>query len=111
MLDTGVDLGDEIFTVSDMTVDVHRFETGTVLGFNGTTEWALDSVELLDALWLPREDQLRVMLGSGFTRLEATSSGFLVDAAILGVDRRFEAETPDDAYGAAVLDLMSRALT
>lgn len=110
MLDTGIDLGDDVFTVSDMTVDVHRFDTGTILGFNGTTEWALDSVELLDALWLPREDQLRAMLGSGFTRLEATPSGFRVDAMILGVERQFDAATPDDAYGAAVLELMSRAL-
>lgn len=110
MLDTGTDLGDDVFTVSDMTVDVHRFDTGTILGFNGTTEWALDSVELLDALWLPREDQLRVLLGPGFTRLEATSSGFRVDATILGVASQFEAGTPDDAYGVAVLELMSRAL-
>lgn len=110
ILDVGADLKGDVFTVSDMTVDVHRFHTGTVLGFNGTTEWALDSVELADALWLPREDQLRELLGRGFTRLEATASGFSVDATILGTARRFEAETPDDAYAAAVLELVSLAL-
>jgi len=46
----------EVFTISDMTVEAHDYPTGTVLGFNGTTEWALDSVAATDALWLPRED-------------------------------------------------------
>ncbi|GAB3557163.1 pilus assembly protein CpaE [Spelaeicoccus albus] len=110
ILDVGADLGSDVFTVSDMTVDVHRFETGTVLGFNGTTEWALDSVELMDALWLPREDQLRELLGAGFIRLEAVQAGYRVDATILGRQRRFEAETADDAYAAAVLELISLAL-
>ena len=30
-----------------------------VFRFNGTTEWALDSVEQHEAVWIPREDQLR----------------------------------------------------
>ncbi|MFC5272404.1 hypothetical protein [Brachybacterium sacelli] len=30
--------------------------------FNGTTEWALDSVEQHEAIWIPREDQLRTAL-------------------------------------------------
>ena len=52
----------EVFTISDMMIEAHEFSTGTVLGFNGTTEWALDSVAQDDALWLPHEDQLREML-------------------------------------------------
>lgn len=28
----------DVFTVSDMTVEAHVFDTGTILGFNGTTE-------------------------------------------------------------------------
>jgi hypothetical protein len=31
------------FVLSDMTVDLHEFPGGSVVGFNGTTEWALDS--------------------------------------------------------------------
>ena len=50
---------DEVFTLSDMVVEAQQSRTGTVLGFNGTTEWALDAAEITDALWLPREDQLR----------------------------------------------------
>jgi hypothetical protein len=47
------DFEGDVFTVSDMTIEAHRYPSGTVLGFNGTTEWALDSVALDDALWLP----------------------------------------------------------
>ena len=66
------DFEGDVFTVSDMTIEAHSYSTGTVLGFNGTTEWALDSVALDDALWLPREDQLRDLLRGTFDRLDRT---------------------------------------
>ena len=44
---------DDVFVISEITVDVHHFTTGDVIGFNGTTEWALDSVEQDKAVWLP----------------------------------------------------------
>ena len=53
----------EVFWISDLTVEVQQFEGQSLLGFNGTTEWALDAVTLDQALWLPREDQLRELLG------------------------------------------------
>ncbi|MEP6563432.1 MAG: pilus assembly protein CpaE, partial [Nakamurella sp.] len=59
----------EVFTLSDMVVEAHESKAGTVLGFNGTTEWALDATEATDALWLPREDQLRSLLGAAFRSL------------------------------------------
>ena len=57
------ELTEDIFWISDLTVEVQSFEDQSILGFNGTTEWALDSVTLDQALWLPREDQLRELLG------------------------------------------------
>jgi hypothetical protein len=59
----------QVFTLSDMTIEVHQRPTGPVLGFNGTTEWALDSVQAADAVWLPAEHQLRELLGAGFRGL------------------------------------------
>jgi len=50
---------DEVFILSNVIADVHSFEGGNVIGFNGTTEWALDSVEQDDVVWLPREDHRR----------------------------------------------------
>ena len=57
-------LSHEVFWVSNLTVEVHHDRGRPFLGFNGTTEWALDSVTLDEALWLPREDQLRELLGN-----------------------------------------------
>ena len=108
----------EIYTLSDMTVEAHEFSSGTVLGFNGTTEWALDSVALDDALWLPREDQLRELLASAFVTLERVDSTEVIDAVALessayrltalvaGEHRVFEAPDAADAYARALLALL-----
>ncbi len=100
----------DVFTVSEMTIQVHEFPTGTILGFNGTTEWALDSVMKDDALWLPGEDQLRGLLGAAFVSLRSTTGGFAVTtAAGDGPDTVFEAPTAHDAYARALLALMTYA--
>jgi hypothetical protein len=65
----------QVFTLSDMTIEVHQRPTGAVLGFNGTTEWALDSVQATDAVWLPAEHQLRELLGAGFRGLRLLPGG------------------------------------
>ena len=49
----GRGIDDEAFVLSDMTVEVHDLPTGRIIGFNGTTEWALDSLELDEVVWLP----------------------------------------------------------
>jgi hypothetical protein len=103
----------DVFTISDMMIEAHEFSTGTVLGFNGTTEWALDSVAQDDALWLPREDQLRELLGGTFVALQVhPPGGFVVVARPPGEDDAvaFEGSSAADAYGRAVLALVERAL-
>lgn len=65
----------EVFTVSEMTIEVHEHPGGRSFGFNGTTEWALDSVDEVDTLWLPSEAQLRERLGSSFRALERVDVG------------------------------------
>ena len=100
----------DVFTVSEMTIEAHEFDTGTILGFNGTTEWALDSLALEDALWLPREDQLRNLLGGTFRSLHRLGEdSFRVNVRVGGADEAFEASTAEDAYGTAVLMLLGRA--
>ncbi|AYG04501.1 hypothetical protein [Gryllotalpicola protaetiae] len=98
---------DETFTVSDMTVEAHEFDTGTILGFNGTTEWALDSVSLEQSLWLPREDQLRELLGGTFRSLAALpGGGWRVTTERAGEPREFDASDPESAYALALLALI-----
>ena len=65
-----LEMEDEVFILSNVIADIHRFENGNIIGFNGTTEWALDSVEQDDVVWLPREEQARDLLGAAFVRLE-----------------------------------------
>ncbi len=101
------DLDDEMFVLSNMTIQVHELPQGTVIGFNGTTEWALDDVEKDEAIWLPREDQLRQLLCGAFQRLERIDDGDQVVTRVLDREARFAAERPEDAYAAALLDLIA----
>ena len=102
-------MGGERFTVSEMTIEPHHFETGTILGFNGTTEWALDSVTVGDAVWLPREDQLRELLRGTFRALRRLEDSFEVEAEIAGGTCRFEHPDAAEAYGFALLELIGRS--
>ncbi len=103
------DLDEDVFVLSNMTIQVHSLPEGRMIGFNGTTEWALDDVELEEALWLPREDQLRELLGGTFQALRRADPGWAVDITLLGEDRTFTAELPEQAYAAALLHLLSAA--
>ncbi|WP_182111619.1 MULTISPECIES: pilus assembly protein CpaE [unclassified Actinotalea] len=104
-------LEDELFTLSEMTIEAREYPTGTILGFNGTTEWALDSVAQEDALWMPREDQLRDLLGSTFVSLARADDAWQVTTrSASGEEARFTAATAADAYGEALLALVVLAL-
>jgi hypothetical protein len=100
------DMDDEVFVLSDMTIEVHRYPGGPVIGFNGTTEWALDSVDQQDALWIPAEHQLRELLGAAFVRLEKYDDAHRVVFSLAGVEKSVVAPSVADAYGLALLDAM-----
>lgn len=107
------ELDGEVFTLSEMTIEAREYPTGTILGFNGTTEWALDSVAQDDALWLPREDQLRVLLGRTFVSLALAdpdgAEPWVVTTRHDGGTETFAAAEAAEALGRAVLDLAGRA--
>jgi hypothetical protein len=103
----GNDFEGDVFTVSDMTIEAHAYPSGTVLGFNGTTEWALDSVALDDALWLPREDQLRDALAGTFVSLTREVAGDRASYVVTTtVDGAAVSDDPAEAYGLALLALL-----
>ena len=101
------DLDDEVFVLSNMTIEVHTMPEGRVIGFNGTTEWALDDVEIEETTWLPREDQLRDLLGGTFRALRRDPGGYQVEIDLLGEQRRFAAATAEEAYASALLHLLA----
>jgi hypothetical protein len=101
ILDRGMDT--EIFVVSQLTVDVHNAPTGRLLRFNGTTEWALDSVEQEAVVWLPWEGQLRDALGPRFRRLEPLGAGFAVVISAPDGEQRHIDVDAERAYARALL--------
>ena len=48
------EISDSVFLVSDMVVELVVREGQSRFHFNGTVEWALDSVESADVVWLTR---------------------------------------------------------
>lgn len=96
----------QVFYISDLTVEPQHFADQTLLGFNGTTEWALDSVTLDQALWLPREDQLRTLVGDRFQSLSRTEAGWEVTYAASDGSRHTVTDADvENAYARALLSL------
>ena len=101
--DRGMD--EEIFVISNMVVEVQDVPTGQIIGFNGTTEWALDSLEHGQVVWMPREEQLRELLGDRFLRLESVTGGFAVVFDLDGEQREVDGDA-ESAYARALLTVL-----
>ena len=98
---------DDVFYLADMTVEVHEFVGGSVIGFNGVAEWALDSVALEETLWLPREDQLRAVLDHDFVGLGRDGAEYAVVALVDGAPLTFTHRDAEQAYGLALLEVLA----
>jgi hypothetical protein len=98
------EIADSVFLVSDMVVELVVKGGESRFHFNGTVEWALDSVESADVIWLPREEQLRELLGDYFLSLDDTADGFVVTVSGPGRAYHTNAEmSAADAYARALL--------
>ena len=98
------EISDSVFLVSDMVVELIVRDDAPRFHFNGTVEWALDSVEVGEVVWLPREDQLRDLVGEHFLSLDRTGGDYVV--SLSGPERAHH--TPPcgsaaDAYATALL--------
>jgi len=104
------DLDDEVFVVSGMAIEVSQLPSGAEMRFNGTVEWALDSIAQSEVIWLPREDQLRAVLGDRFLRLESVTGGYAVvlDDLAGGEQRHVDIDA-ERAYARAVLAVLEGA--
>jgi hypothetical protein len=101
------EMDSDVFVLSDMTIEVHEYPGGPVIGFNGTTEWALDSIEQSQALWLPAEHQLRELLGDAFAGLAPTGDGYRVTLRVRGATSGYDGSDPAEAYARALLHLLT----
>jgi hypothetical protein len=104
----GREMDAEVFVVSELTIDVHQAPTGPLIRFNGTTEWALDSVPQEAVVWLPREGQLREALGPRFRRLEPIGDGFAVVIDGPDGEERHVDVDAERAYARALLATLVR---
>ncbi len=98
------------FVISDMVIETRRMAFDRqLLAFNGTTEWAMDTLAASEALWLPREDQLRDVLGEAFMGLEyiaGETPGYAVSMLIGDTEQRFVDVDVASAYARAALALL-----
>jgi hypothetical protein len=97
---------DQVFVIADMTIEVQQLPTGRLIRFNGTTEWALDSIEAEEVVWLPWEHQLRSLLGAQFTSLESLPPPAQGYAVTLSDGSRHVETQADLAYLRALLSLL-----
>ena len=70
---------------------------------SGPTEWALDSIQQQEVVWLPTEGQLRDLLGSSLVALESVPGGCVVVVdGPAGRERHIDIDA-ECAYARAVL--------
>lgn len=107
------DLDDEVFVISEMTIEAHQLGSGGIVRFNGTTEWALDSIAQTEVVWLPHEAQLRDRLGGAFVALETVPDGFVVvlDREYAGQGSRHLDIDAERAYARALLAVLRDGTT
>ncbi|NLI18911.1 MAG: pilus assembly protein CpaE [Actinomycetales bacterium] len=99
-------IDDTVFHVAEMTIEVHDHFGQGVVKFNGTTEWALDSIPQEACLWLPREDQLREALGESLVALEHDGPRWIVTFRTGEGLRRTVDDDVECGYARALLALL-----
>lgn len=109
--DTAV--ADRLFVLADMMAGMEVLKGYRAITFNGATEWALDYVLMMDALWVPTEAQIRILLEKQLGKqprllLALRADRYACDIQIADEPLTFTAATAADAYGQALLFLLNQ---
>jgi hypothetical protein len=104
-------LDEQIFVVSGLPALVQNFHSEMSITFHGSIEWALDYVLLSEAVWLPTETQLRVLLVDAIgadapLRLDRTAAGYHLQIAFGPDLLDFDASSAEEAYALALLRVL-----
>lgn len=109
-------MDDRIFVISDLLVNIERLQGVLVVSFQGASEWALDSLVLTEAVWMPSESQLREILvtlliaqGRSGLRLSGSLSGYVCEIPTDLGWKQFTSPYASEAYAQAILYLMESA--
>lgn len=102
------DLDDQIFVISDLTIDIETLDGHATIMFNGAVEWSLDYILSQDAVWLPTESQLRDLLADRLVSLSRTQEGdWRCELVIDDMSMVFSSgDDAAEAYGSALLHLL-----
>lgn len=104
------DMDDESFLVAPMVVEVRDVAASRLIAFNGTTEWALDSLIISEVVWLPGETALRHALGEHFRALRRDGDEWVVEVTHgTGGDAEVRARDGVEALGEALLLVLQGA--
>jgi hypothetical protein len=112
LLDRGMD--GQVFVLSQAAVMVQLLNGQPTIIFHGSVEWALDSVQLAEAIWLPSETQVREELERRLDadalsiRLQRLPTRYHCSITFDGSGLLFAAPTASDAYGQALLHLLEQ---
>ena len=112
------DLDGRIFVLSDMMVTMELLRGWPAVVFHGTAEWAQDYLLTHEAVWLPTESQVRAKLeeelavrNGRFHQLLRLPDGYQCDVSLDGEPLAFTAVSASDAYGQALLHLLTQPLS
>lgn len=105
------EMDDSVFTISEMVVEVKAAPVGSIIAFNGTTEWALDAIEQAEAIWIPREHQLREALGDEMLSLVRLDDGWRCTTRTNGHLAESTDTSAELAYARALLRLLDARRT
>jgi hypothetical protein len=106
-------LENQVFVISDMTILAEALHGQPAITFHGSVEWSLDHVWVGEALWLPREDQLRALVqaelakrGDWRLRLEVDAGGCRCLIDVGGATAGFAGQDASECLAAALLALL-----
>jgi hypothetical protein len=106
-------MDERIFVISDMLVTVEVLQGLQIVSFQGASEWALDYLVTTDAIWIPREDQLRnaleaALLESGRPefRMRGGLTGYQCDLIFNDEALSFQGDDASQVYAQALLHIM-----
>jgi hypothetical protein len=106
-----------VFVLSDLQANIERMFGSEVVAFQGASEWALDYLISSEAVWMPREEQLRTALlellpeGQSRLRLDCTASDCHLEVSSGEVTISAQAHQVEDAYAEALLQVLKLSET
>lgn len=102
-------LDERRFILTDMMTEMTVLKGWPAITFHGVVEWALDYVLQTETVWVPREDQLRLLIEAQVAQLQLTAvDGYRCTIWWQDAEYTFTAADASEAYAVALLFLLDR---